>query len=106
MCAAIQNPANCKVRSVIRFLYAKGHKPIEIYRQLFEVNGNKTITEGGVRQWCIRFKDGRTNVHDEGKSGRPSILTDELVDNVNAKIRENRRFTKTELSCFPQISRT
>jgi [histone H3]-lysine36 N-dimethyltransferase SETMAR len=107
MCAAIQNPANCEVRSVIKFLCAKGHKPIEIYRQLCEVYGNKAITEGGVRQWCIRFKDGRTNVHDEGKSGRPSIVTDELVENVNAKVRENRRFTITELSlCFPQISRT
>lgn len=107
MCAAIANPASCEVRSVIRFLLAKNLKPIEIYRQLCEVYGNNVITEGGVRQWCIRFKNGRTNVHDEEKSGRPSIVTDELVASVNEMIRSNRRFTITELSlCFPQISRT
>jgi len=77
-------------------LCAKGHKPIKIYLQLCEVYGKKVITEGGVRQWCIRFKDGRTNVHDEGNSGRPSIVTDELVENVNAKVHENREQVKID----------
>lgn len=85
MCAAIENPASCEVRSVIRFLWAKKLKPIEIYRQLCEVYGNNVISEGGVRQWCIRFKNGRSNVHDEEKSGRPSIVTDELVEKINEK---------------------
>lgn len=107
MCAAIENPASCEVRSVIRFLLAKNHKPIEIYRQLCKVYGNNVITEGGVRQWCIRFKSGRTNVHDEERSGRPSIVTDELVAKVDEKIQESRRLTMTELSfSFPQISRS
>lgn len=107
MCAAIENPATCEVRSVIRFLLAKKNKPIEIYRQLCEVYGNDVITEGGVRQWCIRLKNGRTNVHDEERSGRPSIVTDEIVSKVDEKIKEDRRFTITELSLsFPQISRS
>uniref|UniRef100_A0A670YH07 Mos1 transposase HTH domain-containing protein n=1 Tax=Pseudonaja textilis TaxID=8673 RepID=A0A670YH07_PSETE len=97
----------CEVRSVIRFLLAKNHKLIEIFWQLCEVYGDNIITEGGVRQWCIKFKNGRTNIHDEQRSGRPSIVTDELVAKVDVKIRENRRFTVTELSLsFPQISRS
>ena len=37
----------------------------------------------------------------------PGILTDELLAKVTDKIRENRRFTITELShSFPQVSRT
>lgn len=107
MCAAISNPASCEVRSVIRFLLAKNEKPIEIHRQLCEVYGNDVMNESSVRKWCIRFKNGRTNVHDEERSGRPSIVTDDLLAKVDEKIRENRRFTITELSlCFPQVSRT
>ena len=60
---------------------------------------------GGVRQWCLMFKNASTNVHDDERSGWPSVLTDKLVEKNNKKIRENRRFTITELSHeFPQIS--
>ncbi|GFT87462.1 hypothetical protein TNCV_641711 [Trichonephila clavipes] len=51
---------------------------------------------------CQKFKDGRTNVHDEERSGRPSVITDDLMQAVEAKIHENRRFTITTLSLgFP-----
>ena len=36
------------------------------------------MSEGGVMQWCIMFKNGRTNVHEEERSGRPTTVTDEL----------------------------
>uniref|UniRef100_A0A670Y7B2 Mos1 transposase HTH domain-containing protein n=1 Tax=Pseudonaja textilis TaxID=8673 RepID=A0A670Y7B2_PSETE len=98
-------PLQLSKAKLIRFLLAKNHKLIEIFRQLCEVYGDNIITEGGVRRWCIKFKNGRTNVHDEQLSGRPSILTDELVTKVDDNICENRRFTVTELSLsFPQIS--
>uniref|UniRef100_A0A670YBV0 Mos1 transposase HTH domain-containing protein n=1 Tax=Pseudonaja textilis TaxID=8673 RepID=A0A670YBV0_PSETE len=98
---------HCEVRSVIRFLLAKKHKPLEIFWQLCEVYRDNIITEGGVRQWCIKFKNGQTNVHDEQRSGRPSIVIDELVAKVDDKICENCRFTVTELLLsFPQIARS
>ena len=53
------------------------------------------------------FKNDRTNVHDEERSGRPTIVTDELLTKINEKIHENRRFTITEfLLEFPQILRS
>jgi transposase len=53
------------------------------------------------------FSEGRTNVHDNDRSGRPSLVTADLLDQVNEKIRENRRFTMSELSKhFPHISRS
>src|SRR5215469_1487733 len=65
------------------------------------------MSEGGVRQWCIMFKNGHTNVHDEERCGLPTIVTDELVAKINGKIHENCRFTITEFSLeFPQISRS
>jgi hypothetical protein len=65
------------------------------------------ISEGTVRQSCRMFKDGRKNIHDEERSGRPSVVSDDLVRSVDQKICERRRFTISELLCeFPHISRT
>jgi hypothetical protein len=33
------------------------------------------MSAGGVRQWCRMFKNGRTNVHDEERAGRPTVVT-------------------------------
>jgi hypothetical protein len=39
------------------------------------------------------------NIHDEERSGRPTIVTEELVAaKIDGKIHENRRFTITEFS--------
>ncbi|GFY07655.1 HTH_48 domain-containing protein [Trichonephila clavipes] len=94
---AIENPASCEVRSVIRFLLAKNLKLMEIYRQACEVYRNNVMNESSIRKWCIEFKNGRTNVRDEEKRGHPSIVTDELVAKVDEEIRENHRFTIMEL---------
>ncbi|GFU21283.1 HTH_48 domain-containing protein [Trichonephila clavipes] len=97
MSTAIENPASCEVWSVIRFLLAKNLKLMEIYRQVCEVYRNNVMNESSIQKWCVQFKNGRTNVRDEEKSGRPSIVTDELVTKVDEDIRENRRFTVMEL---------
>ena len=60
-----------------------------------------------VYKWCREFKSGRTTVHDEERSGRPSIVTDELVQKVDEIVRDDRRLTLDEISALvPQISRT
>ena len=60
-----------------------------------------------VREWCRKFCDGRTDVHDEGGQGWPSVVTDELVQHVDKVVRQRRRFTVSELSLeFPQVCRT
>lgn len=65
------------------------------------------MSDSAVRKWCRLFGEGRTNVHDEERSGRPYVINDDLVEKINKKVRENRRSTITQLSeCFPQISRT
>jgi hypothetical protein len=38
--ATIQSPAKCEVRSVIRFIKAKGERPAEIHKQIVAVYGN------------------------------------------------------------------
>ena len=48
-------------------------------------------------QWCHEFNkqykgnfhcNGNTKVNDEKMSGRPTVLTDDLVEQVNAKVQE------------------
>jgi hypothetical protein len=47
------------------------------------------------------------DVHDEARSGRPSLVNDDLVRKVNERVRYNRRFTISDLSLhLLQISRT
>lgn len=92
---------------MIRFLSARNLSAAEIHRQICEVYGDTVMSESKVRKWVRQFKDGRDNVHDEDRSGRPSLIRDDLVASVEAKIRENRRFTITGLSNeFPDVSRS
>ena len=53
------------------------------------------------------LRNGRTDVHDAERSGRPSVITDALKQKVNRIIRENRHFTIREVyeQC-PEVSRT
>ena len=48
MCAAINNPASCEVRAVIRFLLARNNNAAEIHRQLCEVYGPNVMSDSGV----------------------------------------------------------
>jgi hypothetical protein len=73
---AIDNPASCAIRSVVRFLHAKYMSAVQSHRKLRSaVYGRNVMSEGTVRI----FKDGRTNVHDEERSGRLSVMSDNLV---------------------------
>jgi transposase len=101
MCPATDNPTSCKIRAVIHFLHAKNMSAAEINRELCMLYGQKVMSEGTVRQWCRMFRDGQTNIHNEEQSGRPSVVSDDLVQS------EKRCFTISEPSCeFPQISLT
>jgi hypothetical protein len=108
MCFAIDNPANYEIRAIIRYLRTKNMSAGEIHRELCAaVYCQNVMSEGAVRQWCRILKDGPTNVHDEERSCRPSVVSDDLVQNVDQEICEKRPYSISELSCeFPQISRT
>jgi len=46
-------------------------------------------------------------VHDDARSERPCLVNDDLVRKVNERVRDDRRFTISDLSLhFSQISRT
>jgi len=95
------------MRSEIRFLNTKNMTPAEIHRQLCDVYGEHVMSSSVVRRWVRLFNEGRENVHDDPRSGRPSVMNEDLVRAVEDKIRENRHFTITPLSLhFPHTSRS
>jgi len=57
MAAPIQSPTKCEVRSVIRFLNAKGERLAEIHKQFVAVYGN-VINRQNVTKWCREFSEG------------------------------------------------
>jgi len=54
--------------------------------------------DGMIRKRVRMFSEGRENVHDETRSGRPSLVIDDLVRKVNERVRDDKRFTISDLS--------
>jgi hypothetical protein len=51
--------------------------------------------------------DGRTNVHNEERSGGQSVMSDGFIQSVDPKKNMKDSFIISSLSCeFPQMSRT
>lgn len=100
-------PAKCGLREVIRFLTARKVPPIGIHSQLCQVYGEGCMDIKNVRKWVREFKQGRTNIHDEERSGRPTTaITDAMVEKIDGLVRENRRITTRELCLLvPDISK-
>jgi len=106
MTAPIQIPAKCEVRSAIRFLKAKDERLAEIHKQIVAVCGN-VMKWQNVTKWCREFSERRTDVHDEQRSGRPSLISDELLQGIEGEIRANWRVTIRELHYnIPEVSKT
>jgi hypothetical protein len=76
----IENPASCEIRSVIKFLNAKNIRLAYICWQVCEVYGENAMSDGMMRRWC------RILSEDDDRSGRPSLVTADLLDQVNGKI--------------------
>jgi len=78
--------------------------PSEIHHQICQVYGDNAMNDGMVRKWVRMFNEGRENVHDEARSGRPYLVNDDSVRKVNGRVLNDRRFTISDLSLhFPQI---
>jgi hypothetical protein len=78
MTAPIPSPAKGEVRSVIRFLNAKGERPAEIHKQIAVVYGD-VMKRQNVTKWCCEFSEERTD-------GRPSLISEDLLQKIEVEI--------------------
>jgi len=107
MFKTIEGAADCEIRSVISFLNARNVLPSEIHHQICQVYGDNAMSDGMIRKWVRMFNEGRQKVHDEARSRSPCLVNDDLVRKVKERVRNDRRFTISDLPLhFPQISKT
>ena len=83
MFKTIEGAANCEIQSVISFLNARNVLPSEIHHQICQVYGDNEMSDGMVRKWVRMFNEGREMLHDEARSGRPSLVNDDFMRKVN-----------------------
>ena len=96
-----------EVRSVIRFLTAKGLKPTEIHNEIKSVYGEKVMGKSQVYEWCSKFKAGHIDVGDNVHPGpRFSAKTEDNKGRVNELIQTDRRLKIREISESLDISKS
>ena len=84
----------------------KCERPAEIHKQIVSVYGN-VMNRQNVTKWCREFSEGRTDVHEEQRSGRPSLISDDVLQEIEGEIQANRRVTIRELHhIIPEVSET
>jgi len=64
-------------------------------RRIRDVHGENATSDSTVRRWARHFDKGpRTNVRDEDRMmGRPPLVDDGLVREMEGKLTGDRRFT-------------
>ncbi|XP_027233874.2 uncharacterized protein [Penaeus vannamei] len=81
-------------RTNLKFLVRSGKTPAEALRLLQQVYGDETMSRSRVFEWCARFKEGREDMEDNLRSGRPSTTRTEVnVERVRHMLRSDRRLT-------------
>ncbi|KAG8233435.1 hypothetical protein J437_LFUL010546 [Ladona fulva] len=92
-------------RSVVRYLWAKGHSPSEIHRDMRDVYGDDCLDHSNVSRWCAFFQEGRMNLSDSPRSGWPvTVSTPQNVRAIEAAILKDRRVHLQTLSQTFNIS--
>ena len=86
-------------RIKLKFLVRLGKTPTEELKLLQEVYGDDTMSRTRLFEWHRRFKEGREEVKDDHRSGRPSIRrTDKNVERVRQNVQSNRHLTVRMIS--------
>ena len=83
----------------MQFLVQLGKTPSEALGMLQKVYGDETKSRLRIFEWCKRFKEGRENVEDDRRSGRPSTSRNEAnVERVKQMVRDDRRLTVRQIA--------
>jgi len=86
-------------RICIKFCFEIGKPTTETYQLLQQAHGEDAMCRTQVFDWFRRFKDGRTSVESDPRSGRHSTSRNvEMIAKVRRDFRNNRRPTVREIA--------
>uniref|UniRef100_A0A8C4QZV8 Mos1 transposase HTH domain-containing protein n=1 Tax=Eptatretus burgeri TaxID=7764 RepID=A0A8C4QZV8_EPTBU len=81
-------------RIIIKFLVKLNESATDIFDKLKLVYAEDAMSRSRVFEWAKRFAEGRMDVNDDARSGRPSIAkTDVNVERVRMLVRSDGRLT-------------
>jgi len=86
-------------RTCIKFCFKIGKTATETYQLLQQAYGEDAMGRAQVFDWFRRFKEGRTSVESDRRSGRPSTSrNEEMIAKVRNVVRNNTRLTVREIA--------
>ncbi|UYV76121.1 hypothetical protein LAZ67_13002655 [Cordylochernes scorpioides] len=86
-------------RTCIKLCVKNEIKCADAFRMLTVAYGEATLDRSNVYRWYKMFSEGREDVNDEERAGRPSTsTTDEKINEVEKMILANRRITVREVA--------
>lgn len=68
-----------QIRSVMLYEYNRGTSASETLKRIHEVFGEESISRPRVFEWFKRFRQGQTDIFDEPRSGRPSLISEDAL---------------------------
>ena len=90
-------------RNILLYYFRKGKNAVQARKKLYDVYGEKSLTERQCQNWFARFRSGDFGLKDAPPSGRPTEVDD---DKIKAMIEINRRSTTREIAEKLKISPT
>ena len=105
MAVPLQRCTKQEQRSVVRFLFSEGVKPIEIHRRMRIQYGDRCMSRTQAYEWTEKFKNSVTSVEDSPRPGPAfTAVTEDNIAAVENVIWENRRVTIKEVTSLLEIS--
>jgi hypothetical protein len=104
MAALIQSPAKLRGACGSYGFSSQGERPVEIHKQIGAVCD--IMYWQNMTKLCCELCEGRIDVHNEQRSGRPILIYVDLQE-TEGEIRINQHRTKRELHhLIPKVSNT
>jgi histone-lysine N-methyltransferase SETMAR len=86
-------------RCCIKFCQKIGDSKVETIQKIQQAFGDDSMGATQIKEWFNRFKDDRTLVDSDQRSGRPSTSRNaNVIENVRSLILEDHRLTIREIA--------
>src|SRR5688572_15666694 len=83
-----------------------GEKAIDIHRDLVTLHGHQAPTYSTIQKWSKQIRDGRMDIEDNPRSGRPvTATTTENIERVRTIIEEDPHSTYDDIEAQTLLSR-
>jgi hypothetical protein len=79
--------------------------PVETHKQIVAVDDD-VMNQQNMMKWCREVSKGRTNVHDEQRSGRLSFISDNIIQKIEGEIHASWCEIRELHHIIPKVSKT